>query len=83
MPTTLRSGPYRFSFWSQDCEEPRHTHVDRDRLSVKFWLDPDVRLAANHGFGRIELRRIERLVHEHVGELRYEWDRYCFDDGSS
>lgn len=83
MPTTFRSGPYRFYFWSQDCLEPRHTHVDRERLSAKFWLDPDVRLAVNHGFSRDELRRIERLVREHVGVLRNEWDRFCSDDSTT
>jgi hypothetical protein len=43
MPTTLRTGPYRFYFYSYDCGEPRHTHVDRENKSAKFWLDPDCR----------------------------------------
>lgn len=46
MPTTLRTGPYRFYFYSYDCGEPRHTHVDRENMSAKFWLDPDVSPAA-------------------------------------
>jgi hypothetical protein len=62
MPTTLRTGPYRLYFYSYDCVEPRHTHVDRDRLSAKFWLDPVVSLAENYGFTRQELRQIERIV---------------------
>jgi hypothetical protein len=39
MPTTLFYGPYRFSFFSIDCKEPRHTHVWRDDQEAKFWLD--------------------------------------------
>ncbi len=41
MPTALRLGPYRFYFYSYDCGEPRHMHVDCENKSAKFWLDPD------------------------------------------
>jgi hypothetical protein len=77
MPTTLRIGPYRFYFYSHDCIEPRHTHVDRENKSAKFWLDPDVSLAENYGFNRKELRNIERIVRKHLEKLRYEWDAFC------
>ncbi len=77
MPTALRTGPYRIYFYSYDCNEPRHMHVDRDRLSAKFWLDPDVLLMQNHGFNRSELRRIERVLRENIEELRNEWDDFC------
>lgn len=77
MPTALRSGPYRFYFYSYDCSEPRHMHVDRDGKSVKFWLDPDVLLAENFGFNRQELRVVERLVRENLERLRHEWDAFC------
>ncbi|MGD1216152.1 MAG: DUF4160 domain-containing protein [Terriglobales bacterium] len=29
MPTVLRSGPYRFCFYSHEPNEPPHIHVDR------------------------------------------------------
>lgn len=77
MPTALRVGPYRFYFYSYDCGELRHVHVDRDQLSAKFWLDPDVYLADNHGYGRRELRDIERITRENLEYLRNEWDRFC------
>jgi hypothetical protein len=80
MPTTLRSGPYRFYFYSHDCGEPRHTHVDRETLSAKFWLEPDVSLAENHGFSRHELRDIERIVRENLETLRHAWDVFCNED---
>jgi hypothetical protein len=60
-----------------DCGEPRHIHVDRDRMSAKFWLDPAVSLAENYGFGRQELRQVERIVYTHVEMLRDEWDSFC------
>jgi hypothetical protein len=77
MPTSLRVGPYRFYFYSYDCGEPRHTHVDRENLSAKFWLDPDVSLADNHGFSRRELREVERIARENLETLRNEWDTFC------
>ena len=33
-------GPYRFFFYSFDCYEPKHVHVQRERKVCKFWLDP-------------------------------------------
>jgi hypothetical protein len=77
MPTILRSGPYRFYFYAHDCDEPRHSHVDRERMSAKFWLDPDAALEANFGFSRKELRDIERLITENLETLRNEWDAFC------
>ena len=52
-------------------------HVDRERMSCKFWLDPDVALAENHGFSRGELREIERITRENSERLRDEWDAFC------
>jgi hypothetical protein len=52
-------------------------HVDRDRLSAKFWLDPNVALAANYGYSRRELREIEAIIRANLEVLRYEWDAYC------
>jgi hypothetical protein len=77
MPTALRRGPYRFYFYPYDCAEPRHMHVDRENLSAKLWLDPDVRLAENLGYNRHELRVIERLARETLEVLRNAWDNFC------
>lgn len=77
MPTVLRTGPYRIYFYSYDCTEPRHMHVDRENRSAKFWIDPAVSLAANHGFNRHELREIERILQDNVQYLRNKWDDFC------
>lgn len=76
MPTVLRDGPYRLHFFAGDRGEPRHVHVDRDGAEAKFWLDPDVRLARNRNYGSAELRKIERLVRDHLDDLRAAWDGY-------
>jgi hypothetical protein len=72
MPTVLRSGPYRFYFYSHEPNEPPHVHVDRDDLSAKYWLQP-VGLARNFGFPSKELRRIQNLVVQHQAELLEAW----------
>ena len=77
MPTALLLGPYRFYFYSYDCGEPRHMHVDREKMSAKFWLDPDVSLEENYGFSRKELRDIEHIMRENLETLRDEWDAFC------
>ena len=82
MPTALRIGPYRLYFYSYDCREPRHMHVDRENLSAKFWLDPDVSVIENLGYSRRELRDIERIIRDNLELLRNEWDTHCGDDGN-
>jgi hypothetical protein len=72
MPTVLRSGPYRFYFYSHEPNEPPHVHVDRDDASAKFWLDP-VQLSANFGFRAHELREIQSIVLYHRAELVEAW----------
>lgn len=61
MPTVLRTGPYRIYFYSHEPNEPPHVHIDREKLSAKFWLNP-TRIARNFGFSSRELRQIERLI---------------------
>jgi len=60
----LRVGSFRFSFFSNENQEPAHIHVKAAESEAKFWLDP-VRLAFNHGFRSHELNQVERLVREH------------------
>lgn len=80
MPTILRSGPYRFYFHSHEPNEPPHIHVDRDDLSVKFWLEP-VGLARNLGFTPSELRRLQKLVIQHQTVFLEAWHGYFGTDG--
>jgi hypothetical protein len=75
MPTVLRSGPYRFFFYSGDRDEPPHVHVDRDDCEAKFWLDP-VRLQRSTGFAANELRRIENIVEENQQLLLDKWNDF-------
>ena len=78
MPTVLRSGPYRFYFYSHEPNEAPHVHVDRDDNSAKFWLHP-VSLARNLGFGGHELRTIEQIVQDHQRDLMEAWNDWFGD----
>ena len=77
MPTVRGiPGPYRFFFYSFDCNEPEHVHVRRERMLCKFWLEPVV-LSFNEGFSPIELNRIRRLILEHYERIVEAWDEHC------
>jgi hypothetical protein len=75
MPTVLRSGPYRFYFYSHEPNEPPHVHVDRDDLSARFWLDP-AHVARNFGFRANELGRLQLIVEAHREELLESWHEF-------
>jgi hypothetical protein len=77
MPTVQGiPGPYRFFFYSFDCQEPRHVHARRERKTCKFWLDP-VALASDDGFSAHELNDIRRLIELYYERITEAWDEHC------
>jgi hypothetical protein len=77
MPTIRRiPGPYRFFFYSFDCNEPMHVHARRERKTCKFWLNP-IELAANHGFTARELNTIRRLIEYYHDLIIEAWYEHC------
>jgi len=79
MPTALREGPYRVYFFSHEGNEPPHVHVDRERFSAKFWLQP-VSLARNLGFSATELRKVQTVLEKHQQALLEAWNGYFGDE---
>ncbi len=75
MPNVLRSGPYRFYFYSHEPNEPPHVPMDRDNLSAKFWLEP-VSLAQNLGFRPKELRQVQEIVEQNQQGFVEAWNDY-------
>lgn len=69
-------GPYKFYFYSFDCNEPTHVHVKRERKLCKYWLDP-VQLSMNDGFSAVELNRIRGLVLRHFDRIEEAWYEHC------
>lgn len=75
MPTALRAGPYRFYFYANDRDEPRHVHVERDNKVAKFWLAP-TRLQSSGGMRDLEIRRIARIINDNEDALVEAWDGF-------
>lgn len=75
MPTVLRVGRYRLSFFSNEAQEAPHVHVSAGSDQAKFWLD-SVDLAFNHGFNAHELGEIETIIGAHLSELLEAWYEY-------
>jgi hypothetical protein len=69
-------GPYRFFFFSFDCHEPKHVHVQRENLVCKFWLDP-LDLSKNYGFSPKELGEIRRFIQLHQSKIEEAWHEHC------
>jgi hypothetical protein len=49
--------------------------VEREAFGAKFWLDP-VRIERSRGFGRSEIRRIEKIVEENSDPFLRAWYEY-------
>ena len=71
-PTIFVHGAYRFFFFSR--EEPRmHVHVTCSDGEAKFWLEPTIKPAQNHGLDPRQLRFIEALIRNHDEQIRLAW----------
>ena len=63
-PTVFREAGFRFYFFSR--EEPRmHIHVQSGNGEAKFWLEPSIQIAQNHGLSMKELNEADSLIREH------------------
>jgi hypothetical protein len=77
MPTVRNiPGPYRFFFYSFDCNERTHVHVQRERMVCKFWIQP-VALARNQGFGSKELNIIRQIILRNRDRIMEAWYEHC------
>ena len=71
-PTIYREQGFRLFLLSR--EEPRkHVHVIRAEGEAKFWLEPEIELAKNHGLSRHQLKEAEEIVGEHQNEFPDAW----------
>lgn len=75
MPTVMRIGPYRFFFYSNEGQEPRHLHIRSVDNEAKFWLEP-LQLVWNHGFNERQLKQIERHIEDNRAYLIESWDKF-------
>jgi hypothetical protein len=74
-PTIFREGGFRFFFFSR--EEPRrHVHVTCSTGEAKFWLEPSIELAQNHGLDPRQIRAALALIQSHEAQIRDAWKRH-------
>lgn len=79
-PTVHRERGLRFFFFSR--EETRiHVHVYSERGEAKFWLEPEIEVAANYGLPAQQLQLAESIIKEHHNDFIRAWRRY-FRSGS-
>ncbi len=74
-PTIFRDGSFRFYFFSRE-EMRMHVHVQCPDGEAKFWLEPVIALAHNHGLTDQQIRTAQQLVEGHANEIRSAWQRH-------
>jgi hypothetical protein len=50
-----------------------HVHVYHADGEAKFWIEPAIGLAQNHGLSASALRDVESMVRAHEKEIRNAW----------
>ena len=74
-PTVLRADGFRFFFFSRE-EERMHIHVHCADGEAKFWLEPHVELARNHGLSKRQLTKIRKIIEEHERGFIRAWQEH-------
>ena len=74
-PTVFRYKGYRFFFFS--LEESRiHIHVHAGNCEAKFWIQPEIEVSHNYGFGQKEMNELLNIVKEHKDEIIKAWKEH-------
>jgi hypothetical protein len=53
-----------------------HVHVAHPDGEAKFWLTPQIEVAAAVGMSAHQLREAEEIVRHHEEEIRHAWARH-------
>ncbi|HUS93190.1 MAG TPA: DUF4160 domain-containing protein [Phycisphaerae bacterium] len=74
-PTVFRWRGYRFFFFSRE-ENRMHVHVYCADGEAKFWMEPQVALAGNHGLSQSQLAEVRRIVEERKDDIARAWNEH-------
>ena len=74
-PTIFRHKGYRFFFFSRE-EKRIHIHVFCTDGEAKFWLEPLISLARNHGLSSRQLNELKEIIEEKKDDIIEEWNRH-------
>ena len=67
-------------FFSRE-ERRAHVHVQHADGEAKYWIEPDVELAANFSLKPTQVTEAQHLIEEHLNEIRGAWAKH-FPGGS-
>jgi hypothetical protein len=62
-------------FFSRE-ERRMHVHVYHADGEAKFWLEPNLELAQNHGLSPRRVATVLEIVRRHEHEIRAAWKRH-------
>jgi hypothetical protein len=62
MPKSLEIEGFVFYFFSNESNEPCHTHVRKGDGIGKIWLEPEISIAYFEGFNPREVKKINQIV---------------------
>jgi len=74
-PTVLRVKGFRFYFFSRE-ERRAPVHVQHADGEAKFWIEPVVEPAANFGLKPKQITDVQKLIEEHLNEIRNAWAKH-------
>lgn len=76
MPSLFTVNGFRFYFYSPDCSEPIHVHVDRGEKKAKIWIRP-LEVAWNRGYNTRELKEILGIARTYQATIVEKWHDHC------
>ena len=74
-PTVFHERGYRFFLFSRE-ENRMHVHINCADGEAKYWLEPAIELARNHGLSQPQLTKIRQIIEAHEHELINAWNSH-------
>lgn len=68
--------PWHGTYSGFDSESDNPSHVQHADGEAKFWIDPAVELFANYGLKPHQLAEAEKLIREHIDDVRLAWAKH-------
>jgi hypothetical protein len=51
-----------------------HVHVASSEGEAKFWIEPAIELATNHGIPSHQIGALQKIVESHEQDIRTAWN---------
>ena len=74
-PTVFKWKAYRFFFFSREEQRP-HVHISCPDGEAKFWLEPTVEMARNHGLSQVHVTELKKTVEDRRNDILDAWHKH-------